>query len=138
MQFADLMKGEDSVMGFAEKVRQYIFRYIRQLEIGCGIFIIVIGVYILIIASNAGRGYILGPGMGCILVGISFITMNLLEWKPLLMLTCTVVALGLALWIVVCKPGDDTAKRAAVVQQEAVEEASKLNEVLDAPASSTR
>ena len=92
----------------------------------------------MIIASNAGRGYILGPGMGCILLGISFITMNLLEWKPLLMLTCTIVALGLALWISIFKPGADTVKRAAVVQQEAVEEASKPNKVTDEAASSTR
>ena len=110
-------------MAFAERVRWYIFRYIRQLGIGCGIWIIFMGVYILIIAINAGRGYILHLGVGCILLGISLITMNLLEWKPLLMLTCTVVALGLALWILVFKPGDGTAKHAAVVQQEAVEEA---------------
>ena len=125
-------------MAFAEKVRQYIFRYIRQLGIGCGIFIILLGVSLLIIELNAGRGYILGPGMGCILLGISFITVNLLEWKPLLMLTCTIVALGLALWISIFKPGDDTAKGAAVVQQEAVEEASKPNEVTDEAVSSTR
>ena len=92
-------------MAFGEKARQYIFRYIRELGIGCGIFVILIGVNILIIASNAGRGYILHPGVGSILLGISLITMNLLEWKPLLMLTCTVVALGLALWILVFTPG---------------------------------
>ncbi len=61
-----------------------------------------------------------------------------LDWKPLLMLTCTVVALGLAIWILVFKPGDDTAERAAVARQEVVEEASKPDEALDAPASSTR
>lgn len=125
-------------MAFGEKVRQYIFRYIRELGIGCGIFVILIGVNILIIASNAGRGYILHPGVGSILLGISLITMNLLEWKPLLMLTCTVVALGLALWILVFTPGDDPTKHVGVVQQEIVEAASKPNGALDAPASSTR
>ena len=125
-------------MAFAEKVRQYIFRYIRQLGIGCGIFIILLGVSFLIIELNAG--IVSYTSMGCVLllVGISFITVNLLEWKPLLMLTCTIVALGLALWILVFKPGDDTAKGAAVVQQEAVEEASKPNEVTDEAVSSTR
>ena len=125
-------------MAFAEKVRQYIFRYIRQLGIGCGICIILLGVSFLIIELNAG--IVSYTSMGCVLllVGISFITVNLLEWKPLLMLTCTIVALGLALWILVFKPGDNTAKGAAVVQQEAVEEASKPDEVTDEAASSTR
>ena len=54
------------------------------------------------------------------------------------MLTCTVVALGLAIWILVFKPGGDTAERAAVARQEVVEEASKPDGGLDAPASSTR
>ena len=127
-------------MAFAEKASQYILRNVRELGIGCGIWLILMGVYTLMIASNAGRGYILHPGMGYVLLGISFITMNLLEleWKPLLMLTCTVVALGLAMWILVFKPGDDTVERAVVVQQEVVEEASKPNEALYAPASSTR
>ena len=123
-------------MAFAEKVSQYILKYMTRLGIGCGIWMILMGVYILIIASNAGRGYILHPGTGYVLLGISFITMNLLEWKPLLMLTCTVVVLGLAMWILVFRPGDDTAERAVVVQQEVVAEASKPDEVLDAPASS--
>ena len=100
-------------MAFGEKVRQYILRHVRELGIGCGIWLILMGVYILIIASNAGRGYILHPGTGYVLLGISFITMNLLEWKPLLMLTCTVVVLGLAMWILVFRSGDDTAERAA-------------------------
>ena len=125
-------------MAFTAKVRQYILRNVRELGIGCGIWMILMGVYLLIIASNAGRGYILHPGMGLVLLGISFITMNLLEWKPLLMLTCTVVALGLAWCILVFKPGDDTVERAVVVQQEVVKEASKPDEVLDAPSSSTR
>ena len=127
-------------MAFAEKVSQYILAHVRELGIGCGIGMILMGVYILIMASNAGRGYILQPGMGYVLLGISFITMNHLEleWKPLLMLTCTVVALGLAIWILVFKPGGDIAERAAVARQEAVEEASKFNGGLDAPASSTR
>lgn len=118
-------------MAFGEKVSQYILGHVRELGIGCGIWMILMGVYVLIIASEAGRGYILHPGMGYVLLGISFITMNLLEWKPLLMLTCTVVALGLAMWILVFKPGDDTAERTAVVQQEVVAETSKPNEVLD-------
>ena len=118
-------------MAFGEKVRQYILRHVRELGIGCGIWLILMGVCILIIASNAGRGYILHSGMGYVLLGISFVTMNLLEWKPLLMLTCTVVALGLAMWILVFKPGDDTAERAAVVRQEVVAAASKPNEMLD-------
>ena len=80
----------------------------------------------------------INTSIGCILLGISLITMNLLEGKPLLMLTCTVVALGLALWILVFQSGDETAERAAVVQQETVEGRSKPNEALDAPASSTR
>ncbi|RKU11143.1 hypothetical protein C6502_09090 [Candidatus Poribacteria bacterium] len=125
-------------MAFAEKASQYILKHMTRLGIGCGIWMILMGVYILIIASNAGKGHILHPGMGCVLLGISFITMNLLEWKPLLMLTCTVVALGLAMWILVFKPGDDPAERAALVQQEVVKEASKPDEALDAPASSTR
>ena len=127
-------------MAFGEKARQYILRNVRELGIGCGIGMILMGVYTLIIVSNAAGGYILHPGMGYILMGISFITMNLLEldWKPLLMLTCAVVALGLAFWILLFKPGDETAERAAVVQQEAVEERSKPNEVLDTPAPSTR
>ncbi len=106
-------------MAFAEKVSQYILKHMTRLGIGCGIWLILMGAYMLIIASNAGRGDIFHPGTGCVLLGISFITMNLLEWKPLLMLTCTVVALGLALWTLVFKPGDNTAERAAVVQQEA-------------------
>ena len=117
-------------MAFGEKMRQYILGHVRELGIGCGIWLIMMGVYILIIASNAGSFYILHPGTGYILMGIAFITMNLLEWKPLLMLTCTVVALGLAMWILVFKPGDDTAERAAVVQQEVVAEASKPDEML--------
>lgn len=125
-------------MAFAEKVSQCILKHVTRLGIGCGIWLILMGVYILLMASNAGRDYILHPGTGCVLLGISFITMNLLEWKPLLMLTCTVVALGLAMWIFVFKPGDDTAERTAVVQQEVVKEASKPDEALDAPASSTR
>ena len=125
-------------MAFAEKVSQYILGHVRELGIGCGIGMILMGVYTLIIASNTGGGYILHPGMGYILMGISFITMNLLEWKPLLMLTCTVVALGLAIWILVFKPGGDIAERAAVARQEVVEEASKFNGGLDTPASSTR
>ena len=127
-------------MAFAEKASQYILRHVREFGIGCGIWLILMEVYTLMIASNAGRGYILHPGMGYVLLGISFIAMNLLEleWKPLLMLTCTVVALGLAMWILVFKPGDDTVERAVVVQQEVVEEASKPNEALYAPASSTR
>ena len=104
VNLTDLMKGGDSVMAFGEKVRQYILRHVRELGIGCGIWLILMGVYILIIASNAGRGYILHPGMGYVLLGISFITMNLLEWKPLLMLTCTVVALGLVMRILVTEP----------------------------------
>ena len=119
-------------------MRQYILRNVRKLGIGCGIWVILMGVYILIIASNAGRGSILNPGTGYVLLGISFVTMNLLEWKPLMMLTSTVVALWLALWLLLFKPGDETAERAAVVQQEAVEERSKPNGTLDAPASSTR
>ena len=127
-------------MAFAEKVSQYILGHVRELGIGCGIGLILMGVYTLIIASNTGGGYILHPGMGYVLMGISFITMNHLEleWKPLLMLTCTVVALGLAIWILVFKPGGDIAERAAVARQEVVEEASKPDEALDAPASSTR
>ena len=125
-------------MAFADKVSQYVLGHVRELGIGCGIWMILMGVYTLIIASNTGGGYILHPGIGYVLLGISFITMNLLEWKPLLMLTCTVVALGLAFWILVFKPGDDTAERAAVTRQEVVEEASKPDEALDAPASSTR
>ena len=117
-------------MRFAEKVRQFLLQHTARLGIGCGIWMVMIGVYGLIIASNAGRGYILHPGMGYVLLGISFVSMNLLEWKPLLMLTCTVVTLGLAMWILVFKPGDDTAERAAVVQQEVVAEASKPNEML--------
>ena len=120
-------------MAFGEKARQYILGHVRELGIGCGIWMIMMGAYILIIASNADRGYILHPGTGYILMGVAFITMNLLEWKPPLMLTCTVVVLGLAVWILVFKPGDDTAERAAIVQQEVVAEASKPNEVLDAP-----
>ena len=112
-------------MAFGEKMREYILRHVRELGIGCGIWLILMGVYILIITSNVGRGYILHLGMGYVLLGISFVTMNLLEWKPLLMFTCSVVALGLAMWILVFKPGDDTAERAAVVQQEVVEEVSK-------------
>lgn len=125
-------------MAFAEKVRECILRNVGKLGIGCGLWMILMGVYLLIIASNAGRGSILHPGMGYVLLGISFVTMNLWEWKPLLMFTCTVVALWLALWLLIFKPGDETAERAAVVQQEAVEERSKPNETLDAPASSTR
>ena len=125
-------------MAFGEKVREYILRNVGKLGIGCGIWMILMGVSILVIASNAGRGSILHPGAGCVLLGISFVTMNLLEWKPLMMLICTVVALGLALWLLLFKPGDGTAERAAVVQQEAVEERSKPNETLGAPASSTR
>ncbi len=124
-------------MLFAERARQYILRHIGELGIGCGIWMILMGVYILITASNADGGYIFHPGTGYVLLGISFITINLLEWKPLLMLTCAVVALGLALWLLVSKPGDETAERAAVVQQEAVEEASKPNGVLNDAASST-
>ena len=118
-------------MAFGEKVRHYLLQHTALLGIGCGIWLILMGVYVLIIASNAGRGYILHPGTGYILMGIAFITMNLLEWKPLLMLTCTVVALGVAMWILVFKPGDDTAERAAIVQQEVVAKASKPNEMLD-------
>ena len=125
-------------MAFAEKVSQYTLKHMARLGIGCGIWLIMMGVYVLIIAGNAGRFYIFHPGTVYILLGISFITMNLLEWKPLLMLTCTVAALGPALWIVAFKPGDEIAERAAVVQQETVEERSKPNEALDAPASSTR
>lgn len=121
-------------MAFGEKVRQYIFRYIRELGIGCGIWIILIGVSLFIMEINSGIK--ISTSIGCILLGISLITMNLLEWKPLLMLTCTVVALGLALWILIFKPGDATAERAAVVQQEIVEERSKTNGVLDDAASS--
>ena len=125
-------------MAFGEKVREYILGNVRKLGIGCGIWIILMGVYILIIASNAGRGYILHPGAGYVLLGISFVTMNLLEWKPLMMLICTVVALGLGLWILVFTPGDDPIKHVGVVQQEIVEERSKPNEVLDDAASPTR
>lgn len=125
-------------MPFGEKVREYILRNVGELGIGCGIGMILMGAYILIIASNAGRGSIFHPGAGYVLLGISFITINLLEWKPLLMLTCAVVALGLAFWILLFKPGDETAERAAVVQQEAVEAASKPNGVLDDAASLTR
>lgn len=125
-------------MAFGEKVREYILRNVGKLGIGCGIWMILMGVYILIIASNAGKGSIFHPGTGYVLLGISFVTMNLLEWKPLLMLTCTVVALGLALWILLFKPRDDPTKHVGVVQQEIVEERSKPNETLDAPASSTR
>ena len=124
-------------MAFAEKVRECILRNVRKLGIGCGIWMILMGVYVLIIASNAGRGSILHPGTGYVLLGISSVTMNLLEWKPLMMLTCTVVALWLALWLLVFKPGDKTAERAAVVQQEIVEEASKSSVVIDDAASST-
>lgn len=106
-------------MVFGEKVREYILRNVGKLGIGCGIWMILMGVYILIIASNAGKGSIFHPGTGYVLLGISFVTMNLLEWKPLMMLTCTVVALGLALWILIFKPGDAPAERAAVVQQKA-------------------
>ena len=125
-------------MAFAEKVSQYILKHMTRLGIGCGIWLILMGAYMLIIASNAGRGDIFHPGTGCVLLGISFITMNLLEWKPLLMLTCTVVALGLALWTLVFKPGDDPTKHVGVVQQEVVEAASKPNGVLDDAASPTR
>ena len=125
-------------MAFGEKVSQYILKHVTRLGIGCGIWLIMMGVYILIIASNAGRGHIFHPGVGCVLLGISFIAMNLLEWKLLLMLTCAVVALGLAMWIFVFKPRDDPAERAAHMQQEVVKEASKPDEALDAPASSTR
>ena len=124
-------------MALAERARQYILSHTRELGIGCGIWIILMGVYILIIASNAGRGYILHPGVGYVLLGISFLTMNFLEWKPLLMLTCTVVALALALWILVFTPGDDPTKHVGVVQQEIVEAASKPNGVLNDAASST-
>ena len=121
-------------MAFGEKVRQYIFRYIRELGIGCGIFVILIGVSIFITEINLGIK--ISTSIGCILLGISLITMNLLEWKPLLMLTCTVVALGLALWILVFTPGDDPTKHVSVVQQEIVEAASKPNGVLNDAASS--
>ena len=90
-------------MKFAEKARQYILKHIARLGIGCGIWMIMMGVYVLIIASNADRFYILHPGTGYILLGIAFVTMNLLEWKPLLMLTCTVVSLGLAMWMLVAR-----------------------------------
>ena len=111
-------------MVFSEKVSQYVLKHTARLGIGVGIWLIMMGVYILIIASHAGTGFIL--------MGIAFISMNLLEkWKPLLMLICTVVALGLACWILVSKPGDNTAKRAAVVHQEAMAEASKSNAVLE-------
>lgn len=96
-------------MAFAEKVSQYTLKHMVRLGIGCGIFVILIGVCPLTIEINAGiKG---SASIGCILVGISLITMNLLEWKPLLMLTCTVVALGLAFWILLFKPGDDTVHR---------------------------
>ena len=114
-------------MAFAVKTLQHLFKnhrmsvWIVRLWIGCGIFIIVMGVSILIIANNAGRGYILHPGIGYILMGISCITIGLLEQKPKLMVTCTIVALGLALWILIFKPGDETAKGTAIVQQESVE-----------------
>ena len=71
-------------MAFGEKVRQYIFRYIRELGIGCGIWIILIGVSLFIMEINSGIK--ISTSIGCILLGISLITMNLLEWKPLLML----------------------------------------------------
>ena len=54
-----------------------------------------------------------------------------------MMLTCTVVALGLALWLLVFKPGDDPTKHVSVVQQEIVEAVSKPNGVLNDAASST-
>ena len=88
-------------MKFAEKAREYILKHVARLGIGCGIWMIMMGVYELIIASNADRFYTLHPGTSLILLGIAFITMNFLEWKPLLMLTCTVVALGLAVWILI-------------------------------------
>ena len=43
-------------MAFGEKVRECILRNVGKLGIGCGIGLILMGVYILIIASNAGRG----------------------------------------------------------------------------------
>ena len=139
VNLTDLIKvGGDAVMAFADKVRQYVLRHTRELGIGCGIWMILMGVYILMIATNASRGYIFHPGVGYILLGISFVTMNLLEWRLVLMLTCTVVALGLALWIIVFKPGDHTPKHAVSVQQGVMEEASKPNTVPDEAASPTR
>ena len=116
-------------MVFAGNVLKHIFKYRRQLGIGCGIFTILIGLYCLITGIKVGRGYVFNPGMGYILLGISFITMNFLEWKPKLMFICTSTALVLALWILIFKSGDDTIKHAVVRQQETVEPVSKLNNI---------
>ncbi len=111
-------------MVFAETAKRHIFKYNTLLGIGCGILVVVLGLYSLTIRGNIGIGFIL--------IGISFITLNFLQRK--LMLICTVVILGLALWIIIFKPfsnpGDDTARKAVGVQQEAVGQAPKPNNVL--------
>lgn len=116
-------------MVFAGNVLKHLFKYRRQLGIGCGIFAILIGVYSLITGIKMGRGYVFNPGMGYILLGISFITMNFLEWKPKLMSICTSATLLLALWILIFKSGDNTIKHAVDRQQETVEPVSKLNNI---------
>ena len=111
------------------KTPQHLFKnnklpvWLARLWIGLGIFIIVMGVYILIIASSASRS--LDPGVGYILIGISWITMSFLDRKPKLMIICTSVSLGLGLWILIFKTRDNTAKGTAFVQQESVEIVSK-------------
>ena len=109
-------------MAFTNTMKGYIFKYEPRIAVGCGSVLIICGLSALIIGD-------IYSSIGYTLMGISIITSNYIKRK--LMLVCSVVTMGLALWILIFKPfsndEEDTARREAGVQQEVMNQAAKPN-----------
>ncbi len=105
-------------MKIANTMRQHIYKYESLYAILCGSLLIVGGGYSLI--SRIGGDYPY-PGIGYMLMGISFITSIYLKRKWLGI--CAFLTMLLAIWIMIFKPfsnlGDDNARKEVGVQQQA-------------------
>ncbi len=111
-------------MAFAEQIPHFL-RHSTPYVVGCAMVLIVLGLYTLITMD-------IYEGIVYTLIGISFITAIYLKRR--LMFVYTTIVLAIALWIIIFKPGDDTAKMEIGVQQAedsrdgvAVDQAAKPN-----------
>ncbi len=106
-------------MAFVNTIKRHIFKYEPRVAFLGGSVVIICGVIMEDIYVS----------IGYTLLGISVITSSYIKRK--LMLVCSVVTMGLALWIIIFKPfsndGDDTARREVGVQQEVMNQAAKPN-----------